>query len=565
VSGRVCRSRGMAPGVWAARAAAGLILYVGLAAWLTWPLAAHLATHLPSTTSLLFDAIHTAWVLSWEAYSLTTSPLSLPDANIYHPTPATLFYGQTAFGALPYFAPTFLATGNPTLALNVLFLGGVALTACTLHLVVYYWTRSHLSGLVAAWSFLMTRWVLWEVIPTAPQYALLHYFPLVVLLATIPERRFPSLLVALVVLQALVDPVYLGAAMLVPLGLLAGGRLVRSETRRAGLQLSVGLALVVLVLFVSFASHFVVRAENPNLADQTLWKTPMAAIEFPWGLIGVGAPTAAPLPLVALIVLGTMSMLLAGPAAPARRAWAHVALWTAVGIVMSLKPSSLPVLEVFRVPARIGVAGLIGVALLAGLAFSECARRLTVWHRYSPVVLAAIVMMVAYAEFDRGVSDPRLQRPPLPPYGLFRMAALDTSLADALEQSDGPLLEVPVGDGIRSARLNARAMYRSIFHWRPLLNGYDGYYPAAFPKRMALARLLPDPNALRALAEATGLEMVLVNTEDLSPESRATWMNLAEAGGRDDLRLIDRSRTELLFAVPPQRSAFNHVPHHERE
>jgi hypothetical protein len=539
----------MAARDWALRAVACFVLYLGLAVWLTWPLGAHLATSLPNPTSLIFDTLHTVWVLSWQTHSLTTAPLSLPDANIYHPSPGALFYGQTAFGAVPYFAPVFLATGNPTLALNVMFLGGVALTASALHLVVYRWTGSHLGGVVAAWTLLMTRWVLWEVVPTAPQYALLHCVPFIVFLAAAPARRFPLALLVLVVLQALVDPVYLGAAIMVPLGLLAAVRLLRTDTRLAGARLAAVLGLATLALLVAFASHFVVRAENPNLAQQTLWRTPMAPFAFPWGLFGVGAPTAAPTPLLVLIVAGAVSMLAAGRTAPTRRAWAHVAFWTAVGVAMSLKPSSLPVLEMLRVPARVGVAGLIGVALLAGLAFTECARRLSRVGRPAPLALAVLVLVSAYGEFTHGLADPGFRRPPLPPYGLVRMQTLDAPLAAALGRFPGPLLEIPVGEGVRSARLNARAMYRSIFHWHPLVNGYDGYYPAAFPRRMALASQLPDPGAVRALSETTGLAMILVNMEDLPPGSRDPWRLLAEAGGRDDLRLLARSESELLFAV----------------
>src|SRR5688572_8472568 len=482
----------MAARVRAARAAAAVAAYAAVVVWLTWPLGAHLATHIPSTTALVFDALHTAWVLSWQSHTLTAAPLSLPDANIYHPTPGALYYGQTAFGALPYFAPVYLASGNPALAMNVMFVAGVSLTAAALHLVVHHWTRSHLAGAVAACTFLTTRWVLWEVIPTAPQYALLHGFPAIVLLAATPGRRFPLPLLALVVLQALVDPVYLGAALVVPLGLLAAVRLVRRDTRTAGLHGVLLLAVTAVVLAVAFASHLAVRAENPNLAGQTLWTTPMAPFELPWGLLGVGAPTAAPSAFLMLIALGAASAIAAGRAATAGRAWAHASLWTTVGVAMALAPSIVPGLALFRVPARAGVAALIGMALLAGLAFAECARRLGDRRRWAAAGLAAAVAGTAYAEYRHGIPHPALRRPPLPAYGLIDTAVLGTRLGEHLAAGDEPLLEVPVGEGIRAARLHARAMYRSIFHWRPLVNGYDGYHPTAFPERMALARRLPD-------------------------------------------------------------------------
>jgi hypothetical protein len=541
------------------RGALAFAAYAALVVWLTWPLARHVTTHLPSTTSLLFDTLHTVWVLSWETRSLTTAPLALPDANIYHPSANALFYGQTAFGALPYFAPVLLATGNPTLALNVMFLAGVALTACALHLVVHHWTRSDLAGALAAWAFLTTRWVLWEVVPTAPQYALLHWFPPIILLASTPAARFPLALLALLILQALVDPVYLGIAIMIPLALLGGARLMRPETRAAGARLLGVLVVTAVALIVAFATHMLVRADNPALASQTLWATSMAPIAFPWGLVSCASPTAVPTVLLVLIAAGAASVLVAGATPPVRRAWGHVALWTAIGVALALKPSSFPILEMLRVPARNGVAALIGVALLAGLAFAECARRVAGWGRAAPVGLAAALALAAYLEHRQGLADPSFQRPPLPPYGMANVAPLSGPIAAALDRSRGPLLELPVGEGQRAAMLHARAMYRSIFHDHPIVNGYAGYFPADFPSRMALAHDLPDADALRALHDATGLELLLVNAADFPPPEQIEWYTLADAGGRADLRLVERDGPWLLFAVAT-RTATVHAP-----
>jgi hypothetical protein len=91
-------------------------------------------------------------------------------------------------------------------------------------------------------------------------------------------------------------------------------------------------------------------------------------------------------------------------------------------------------------------------------------------------------------------------------------------------------------------------MYRSIFHWRPLLNGYSGYWPAGFRERMELATRLPDAAALEALRRETGLTTLLVHAGDVGPERRATWLALAERG-IPTLRLVARDGDDLLFAV----------------
>jgi hypothetical protein len=92
-------------------------------------------------------------------------------------------------------------------------------------------------------------------------------------------------------------------------------------------------------------------------------------------------------------------------------------------------------------------------------------------------------------------------------------------------------------------------MYRSIYHWHPLLNGYSSYWPADFPRRMALANLLPDPNALATLRRETGLAFILVRVQELWPTDRLKWLALAEPGARDDLRLVARDEIGLLFAL----------------
>src|SRR5262245_8845847 len=156
---------------------------VGLG-WLTWPLARQLATHLPDTyLTCRFDGILPMWALAWETRALVEAPWRILEANTYHPAPHALAYGNMGFGALPLFAPVFLASGNPVLAMNATFLGGVALTAWGCGEVTARFTRSHAAAILAAATFLTTPFVFWSWIPTAPFYAALFYTPWILLLA----------------------------------------------------------------------------------------------------------------------------------------------------------------------------------------------------------------------------------------------------------------------------------------------------------------------------------------------------------------------------------------------
>ncbi len=559
-------------------ALAALAVHAALVVWLTWPLGAHLTTHLPDVNPACeFDTLYMGWALAHESHTLATAPARLPDANIYHPTPDALFYGDTGFGALPYFLPTYLLSGNPTLALNLVLLSCFTLTAWTLHLVTVRWTGVHLAGFLAGWTFLTTRWVLWGV-PSAPTYSVLQYLPLIVLLAATPARRFTSALalLPLVVLQSLTDVVYLATAVVAPLALLGLVRVARPATRRAGLYLLGVLAMSAALLVPVYAAHLSVRAANPTLAAQSLWATSGETLWLPRGLVSLRAPTAVPPAALLLIVIGGMSLLLGGRRAgarPAAGAWAHALFWAVVGFVISLPPAVywqrhpvplpqtllarwVPVYAILRDPIRLGVGSLIGLSLLAGLAFAECARwlpedgRLRVPRRLARLALAAVVAGLMYREFSLGYGV--LGMGPIPrAYEIAAAVSPASPILDVLRRPGGPLLELPPDPReLRAPEFNARSMYRSIFHWRPLLNGYSSYWPEGFPERMALAARLPDPDALASLRRATGLELILVHLPaDAAAAERGLWLPLAEGSGRDDLHLVARDGDDLLFSV----------------
>lgn len=578
-------------------AIAVLCLYAAIVAWLTWPLASNLTTHLPKTEEVCYvDELLLSWALAHQSRALTSDPRQLPHGNIYHPTRYSLFYGEAAFGALPYFLPTFLLTRNPALALNLTFLGSVTLTAWVLHLVVLHVTGSALAGFLAAWTLLMTRWILWTWCPCAPNYAVLQYFPLIIALALRPARRFVSALwtLPLLVLQALTT-VYVAVACFVPLGLIATARLLRKRTRQAGLRLLAVMGLAALFVLPAYAGYLAVRAENPLFSQQTAWFfAAHSMLVLPWGPLSRFVPTAVPIGALALLAAGGVSFAL-GPrrCERTRRAWKHAAFWSFVGAVMTITPTViwhdkpvtlphavidewLPVYDVVRAPQRLGVAALMGLSMLAGLAFAECARRLRALGRTRvplPLATAGLALLAAgamYAEyafaigaaptlvgtsrtlFELAPGTARAWSLPVEPlptaYPLLRTIAGDSPLERILKLHRGPLLELPVPGPLGTAP-HARAVYRSIFHGRPLLNGYSGYWPVGFRERMKLARRLPDGAALSELRRETGVQTLLVHANEMRRAQRKTWLALAESGGNEDIALLARDGDDLVFRV----------------
>jgi hypothetical protein len=92
-------------------------------------------------------------------------------------------------------------------------------------------------------------------------------------------------------------------------------------------------------------------------------------------------------------------------------------------------------------------------------------------------------------------------------------------------------------------------MYRSIFHARPLLNGYSGYWPRGFLERMETVARLPDADALASLRRATGIATIVVHLQDLSAPERSRWLALAEDERRADVRYVAREGEALVFEV----------------
>jgi hypothetical protein len=551
------------------RACSALAVHLALVVWLTWPLAKNIDASLPYTSvACLVDPPYMAWALAYESHTLVTAPSRLADANIYHPARNALFYGDTGFSALPYFMPTFLVTGNPALALNLVLLGCLALSAWALHLVVLRWTGSYLGGLLAGFTLLATRWTLWEFIPCAPSYSVLQYFPLIMLLASRPAHRFRDALRLLpwVVLQCLTDVVYVAAAVVAPLGLLALGRLVRRETRGPGLRLLAVLGLTLLALLPVYAGHAAVSRANPDLRQQSVWALdmPLPGINLPWGPF-MNGPVAIPVVALLLIGIGLACFVLRTRRASddsLRTAWAHASLWAIGGLFFSLgpgvtfngRPIWLPqfaltrLYAVIRVPPRLGVASLMGLAVLTGLAFAECVR----WFperglgaRLARLAFAAVVAAGMYSNYAAGSM---LDRGPVESsYPLEPAPASTALLAEIKRQPDGPLLELPASARTMHVLENVRAMYRSLFHWRPILNGYSSYFPTGFPERMALAAQLPDPIALARLRQETGLTLVLVHTK--SPEEVTTWLSHPARGARAHLQLVASHGRDFLFYV----------------
>jgi hypothetical protein len=75
------------------------------------------------------------WIFGWDAHATLHRPLSIFEANIYHPHRFTLAYSENMIGSALLVAPIVWATGNVVLALNLVQLLSVPLCAAGAHLL----------------------------------------------------------------------------------------------------------------------------------------------------------------------------------------------------------------------------------------------------------------------------------------------------------------------------------------------------------------------------------------------------------------------------------------------
>jgi hypothetical protein len=565
--------------------------YAGAVVWLTWPLTSLATMHYAKTMmTALLDVPLVMWALAHESRALF-HPASFGQAGIYHPTPYALFYGEAALGSLPLYAPVFLATGNPVLAINFVFLGGIAMTATMLHAATQQWSGSHLGGVVAGTTFLATPWVLWGWVTTAPNYAVLFYIPAIMVLAArlAPGWRPTLRLGGIVAVQGLTS-VYVASAVAAPLGVLAVARCARPSTRRVGAWMLAALVIAGGVLAVAFSGHAIVRARNSDIAAQSPYAA-MSALAMdvvPSSFRQPIRPTSVPIASLALILVGAavhLSTSRHDRDPGTSTAWRHCLLWIGVGLWVSLAPRVevlghvfstkwiLPsaIHSVLRASDRLAMATLMGACVLAGVSFAEIARRLPrrVARLGAPALLAVVLAAISVG-YAAPVTLLGYNRLPLDPYPTVTGRPPETRVEAALHRTTGPLLEIPVGP---TGLVAANAMLLSIYHRHPLLNGYNGYWPAEYPARIALACRLPDRDALAELARTTGVELIRVHVMALDgarhggvgvttrcppdprrdaapPRTEAReWMDAARDPSRTDLQLLATDGDQLLFRV----------------
>jgi hypothetical protein len=187
---------------------------------------------------------------------------------------------------------------------------------------------------------------------------------------------------------------------------------------------------------------------------------------------------------------------------------------------------------------------LIGLAVLAGVAFAAIEAWLRTGIADARRASAAVIALSAVAGCAAYLQDKELSYP----VRLSQSPQVDAALLPALRAGRGPMVVLPP-DGYP----NARAMFQSIYHWRPILNGYSSYWPDGFAERMARAKRLPHPQALEKLVKETRLKLVWLNLRgELTRRQRQAWARAVKQGRFRQVATTDEVWLLRVQPAPPR-------------
>jgi hypothetical protein len=491
------------------------LLFLTLALCWLWPMPARLTSRIPFDAG---DPVLVTWILWWntQAMPFTERWWSPP---IFYPLTGALALSEHFFGVALFTTPLQLA-GLPAVgAYNVALILSCWLSGFLAFLLGRRLTGSATAGVIAGVAFAFAPY-------RAGQLSHLHvltaqWMPLALLAmhAYLEDRRsrWLALFALAWVLQALSNGYFL---LFFPV-LIAAWLVwfVRwTAEPRPGLMLAGTFALSSLLLVPSLLKY---REVHEALGLSRQWSEMLTYSAEPASFLRMAYhlkfyPYVAPktqedflFPGITAVVLTLIAAIAASKATGVRRAVTQrspllfytlatiLMWWLALGPALEpaslqtiLKPYTLlallPGFNGLRVPARFVMLGTLTLAVAAALAF----RRL---ERSRPRLGTALAAVIFAGLFVDGWIRAMPLIPPAP------RVALPYS-------PDAIVLELPVDDSV----VAVTAMFRSISHGRPLIDGYSGHTPMHL-SILASALQRGDPSAILRFAEGRPI-VIIVHT-----------------------------------------------------
>ncbi|HEX6973837.1 MAG TPA: hypothetical protein VF147_05510 [Vicinamibacterales bacterium] len=485
-------------------------LFALLTVVMTWPQAAHLATHAADHQDVFFNM----WRFGWFAHALATSPSHLLDGNIFYPEARTLTFSDAMPVESLLAAPMLWAGVPPVLVHNLMLLGAIVLSGAGACVLARRVTGSAAAGVTAGIVFAFAPYRFEHFMHMELQWTVWTPWAFWALDRTLEtgRRRYGLLTGACVALQML-SSVYYGIFLGVVLGLCAVLLLVtqRQRVRTAFAALAIGGVMAAAVSAAYSVPYLRTKTETGGRGESEILRfsakpsSYLVATDTNY-LYGArsqsrGRPERRLFPGILPCLLAVFGLL---AVRPTRHVAAYlVALAVAFEMSLGLYGHSygflyehVPLFEGLRAPARLGIYVVFFLGLLAAHGHAALEAVIPPLARRVVAVLIPLLLLVEYWV----VPIPLLAYVNTPP-PLYRWLA---------QQPRGVVLELPIPQPDSLPGDDARYGYMSTFHWMPLANGYSGFYPPSYLARLVALAHIPDETSAQRI-RADGVRYLIVH------------------------------------------------------
>lgn len=484
------------------------------------------------------DAIFSVWRLAWIAHQVLADPRHLFDANIFFPEPRTLAYSDAILIPALVVAPLHW-TGLPPVAIyNLTLLGAFVLNALAAQALVRRLTGSTAAAVLGGLVFAFAPFRFDHFDHIEMQFS--FWTPLAVLAwhrAVSSQDRRPYLLAATFAACQVLSCIYYGIFLLTWLAAMTLGWFVKTPRRALS-----AMAWVLLLPMVVLAIYSVPYLRNrPALGDRgrsevigwsadasDFLSAPRSNLLYGWTEpLGVAERHLLPgltAALFAVIGLWPLSDRVRLTHACGVLLGLLLALGFNAGVYPLLYEWVLP-FRGLRVPARGAVLFLLSLSVLAGFGL---ARVLTLVPSGRRMLIAGAAVLVASVEY---YSRPALRPVEEPASSWYPVLG---KIPDAV------VFEWPVSRPHRITEMrDVHYMHRSLLHWRPMLNGYSGNYPASYLRLLEEMGSFPDTSSIRYL-QAAGATILVIHER---PDSATPYDYAFERLARDpSVRVLAQDR-----------------------
>jgi hypothetical protein len=484
------------------------------------------------------DPVFSMWRIAWVQHQLVTDPRHLFDANIFYPLRATLTYSDAML--LPAIAAwPFASLGlHPVVAYNILLLAAFVLSGVAAYVLVRALEWGSTAAWIAAVAFTLSPFRMNHVSHLELQMTM--WMPLVLLwMVRLLQTGKRTYVVAVAVALAAqwYSSMYYGL-FLTLYSLVFGAALVvawKVSMRRVELAIAAVAIAAVIVLPLGYAYA---RSQPARGVRQVESVAEFSAMASDYVRPGVATPAyrrflphvvnaeRALFPGVVPIVL-----LVAGlwpPVSGLRVAFVAAGLLAfdgSLGLHGVLYPLLYKVAFPFhsiRVPARFGMLVMLTIAVLAGYGGARVLAgvKSPAARIVCTALLTAGLMVDGWPRYD---ALPMWERPP--------------SIYESLPAS-AVLFEFPVHPQPERFGENLPYMYFSMWHWRPMVNGYSGFNPREYAATIDGTRTFPGAPAFEYL-RSIGVTHVTLHCRLWETAACATTMSRLDRDSQ--VHLISRA------------------------